>query len=115
MKYIALCVFLFLTACTTTPPVPETPRQILLAGYETLDTYVNSIKSAAASQMISAEQRAQLMGRANDAYAFLEDARLFLAGTPPDELLCRNTTDCLQLAQKVLLDIQSKLPPEKAK
>lgn len=115
MKYIALCVFFFMTACTTTPPVPQTPRQMLLAGYETLDTYVDAIKNASASNMITPEQKVQLMGRAREAFALLEDARLFLAGTPPSELLCKDTTSCLMLAQTVLTRIQNDLPKEQPK
>lgn len=115
MKYIALCVFFFLTACTNTPPVPQTPNQMLLAGYETLSTYIDAAKNARASGMITNEQYSQVIARGNDAYAFLEDARLFLAGTPPDELLCKDTTACLMLAQKVLTDIQSRLPKEQPK
>jgi len=115
MKLIAVVIFIFLTGCTTTPPVPQTPRQNLLAAYELLDTYVDAIKNAEASQLINADEKAQIMARANDAYAFLEDTRLFLAGTPPDELLCANATNCLQLAQKILTDIQSKLPQEQPK
>jgi hypothetical protein len=115
MRLIAIAVFFFMTACTTTPPVPQTPKQTLLAGYETLSTYVDAAKSAKASDMITSEQYLQVMARANDAYAFLEEARLFLAGTPSSELLCANTTACLQLAQKVLTDIQAHLPKEQPK
>lgn len=115
MRYIALCVFFFLTACTTTPPVPQTPRQMLLAGYETLDVYIGAIKSAAASGMITPDQNLQLRGRAKIAYAYLEEARLFLADTPSNEILCKDTTACLMLAQKVLTQIQADLPKEQPK
>jgi hypothetical protein len=113
MRYIALCIFFFMTACTSTPPIPQTPRQSLLAGYELLSTYVDAIKQAEASKLITADEKTQLLARANDAYAFLEEARLFLAGTPSSELLCANTMSCLQLAQKVLTDIQTHIPQEK--
>jgi hypothetical protein len=115
MKYIAICVFFFMTACTTTPPVPQTPRQMLLAAYETLDTYVDAIKSAQASNLITGEQKTTLLARANNAYAYLEDARQFLDGMPPSELLCGNATSCLQVAQKVLTEIQNDLPKEQPK
>jgi hypothetical protein len=113
MKYIALCVFLFMTGCTTTPPVPQTPRQMLLAAQETLFIYVDAIGNADAAKLITPEQKTDLLARADKAFKYLEDTRLFLAGIAPKQSLCTNTTDCLTLAQKVLTEIQRDLPQEK--
>jgi hypothetical protein len=113
MRLIAIAVFFFMTACTTTPPVPQTPRQMLYAAYETLNTYLDAIGNADAAKLITPAQKNDLLARADKAFKYLEDTRLFLAGIPPNQPVCANTTDCLMLAQKVLTEIETNIPKEK--
>ncbi len=115
MRLIAIAVFIFLTACTTTPPAPQTPRQMLYAAYETLNTYLDAIGNADAAKLITPAQKNDLLVRADKAFKYLEDTRLFLAEIAPNQPACANTADCLILAQKVLTDIQSHLPKEQPK
>jgi hypothetical protein len=101
-----------ITACSMTP---KTPRQTLLAGYESLDAYTQAITNAKASGLIDAAERDRLVGQVRETYTFLEDARLSLAGIPNSQAVCADTASCLTAAQQLLLQIQSHLPKEPAK
>jgi len=95
--------------------LPQTPRQTLLASYETLDAYTNAIANAKASGLIDAAERDRLVGQVKETYTFLEDARLNLAGIPNNQAVCADALSCLQFAQTLLVQIQNSLPKESLK
>lgn len=113
MKYLVFAVLLALAGCATDSALPQTPRQGLLAGYETLETYTQTIEQATLSGALSQAQHDALMIQVKQARDDLNIVRNALADTtaPTDT---NKVTTYLSLAQQILTSIQKSITAEKS-